>query len=80
MPRRVNLAIHKMVVYVSKLSEVWVESIQLVTDLVEHLAQIGNPFKTAFVAESEDSSIWNSLDGCKDWLVCENVRSAVNSL
>ena len=41
-PRRVNLAInegiHKMVVYVSKLFEVWVESIQLVTDLVEHLA------------------------------------------
>ena len=31
----------------------------MVTDLAEHLEQIENPFKTAFVAEGEDSSNWN---------------------
>ena len=83
-PRRISSAINdgvnKMVVDVSQLSEVWAESIQLVTDLAEHLEEIENPFKTAFVAESEDSSNWNRLDGCEDWLVCKTVRSAVSSL
>ena len=82
--RRISAAINdgvdKMVVDVSQLSEVWAESIQLVTDLAEHLEQIENPFKTAFVAEGEDSSNWNKLDGCEDWAVCESVKSAVENL
>ena len=81
--RRISAAINdgvdKMVVDVSQLSEVWAESIQLVTDLAEHLEQIENPFKTAFVAEGEDSSNWNKLDGCEDWAVCESVKSAVEN-
>lgn len=83
-PRRISSAINdgvdKMVVDVSQLSEVWAESIQLVTDLAEHLEEIENPFKTAFVAEGEDSSNWNKLDGCEDWVVCESVKSAVENL
>ena len=82
--RRISAAINdgvdKMVVDVSQLSEVWAESIQLVTDLAEHLEQIENPFKTAFVAEGEDSSNWNKLDGCEDWAVYESVKSAVENL
>ena len=76
----INDGVNKMVVDVSQLSEVWAESIQLVTDLAEHLEQIENPFKTAFVAEGEDSSNWNKLDGCEDWAVCESVKSAVENL
>ena len=76
----INDGVDKMVVDVSQLSEVWAESIQLVTDLAEHLEQIENPFKTAFVAEGEDSSNWNKLDGCEDWVVCESVKSAVEKL
>ena len=76
----INDGVDKMVVDVSQLSEVWAESIQLVTDLAEHLEQIENPFKTAFVAEGEDSSNWNKLDGCEDWVVCESVKSAVENL
>ena len=83
-PRRISSAINdgvdKMVVDVSQLSEVWAESIQLVTDLAEHLEEIENPFKTAFVAEGEGSSNWNKLDGCEDWVVCESVKSAVENL
>ena len=76
----INDGVDKMVVDVSQLSEVWAESIQLVTDLAEHLEQIENPFKTAFVAEGDDSSNWNKLDGCEDWAVCESVKSAVERL
>lgn len=76
----INDGIEKMVVDVSQLSEVWAESIQLVTDLAEHLEQIENPFKTAFVAEGDDSESWNKLDGCEDWVVCNSVKTAVGKL
>jgi hypothetical protein len=76
----INDGIEKMVVDVSQLSEVWAESIQLVTDLAEHLEQIENPFKTAFVAEGDDSESWNKLDGCEDWVVCNSVKTAVEKL
>ena len=69
-----------MVVDVSQLSEVWAESIQLVTDLSEHLEQIDNPFKTAFVAEGDGASDWNKLDGCEEWIVSESVKNAIESL
>jgi CheY-like chemotaxis protein len=76
----INDGIDKMVVDVSQLSEVWAESIQLVTDLAEHLEQIENPFKTAFVADGEDAGSWNKLDGCEDWIVCGSVKAAVEKL
>jgi CheY-like chemotaxis protein len=76
----INEGIDKMVVDVSQLSEVWAESIQLVTDLAEHLENIENPFKTAFVAEGEDAVSWNKLDGCEDWVVCDSVKVAVEKL
>ena len=76
----INDGISKMVVDVSQLSEVWAESIQLVTDLSEHLEQIDNPFKTAFVAEGDGASDWNKLDGCEEWIVSESVKNAIESL
>ena len=76
----INDGVNKLVVDVSQLSEVWAESIQLVSDLAEHLEQIDNPFKTAFVVEGEESSSWNKLDGCENWLICDSVKSSVEKL
>jgi len=33
----------------------------------------------AIIATGEDSEMWNNLDGCEEWSICENLEEAKES-
>ena len=38
------------------------------------------PMRGAIVATGEDAEMWNNLDGCEEWSICEDFEEAKENL
>jgi CheY-like chemotaxis protein len=76
----INEGIVKLVIDVSGLDEVGEEAIEVVGEFAEKIEDMSLPMRGAIVATGEDAEMWNNLDGCEDWGICEDLQSATEHL
>jgi len=76
----INEGIVKLIIDVSELDEVGEEAIEVVGDFAEKIDDMSLPMRGAIVAVGEDAEMWNNLDGCEDWGICEDLQSAKEHL
>jgi hypothetical protein len=38
------------------------------------------PMRGAIIATGEEAEMWNNLDGCEEWGICEDIESAKEHL
>jgi CRP-like cAMP-binding protein len=78
--KTINEGIQKVVVDVSELDEIGEDAIELVGELGEKIEDMELGMQGAFVAHGEDSEMWKNLDGCEEWVICENIDAARTAL
>jgi DNA-binding response OmpR family regulator len=76
----INEGIVKLVIDVSELDEVGEEAIEVVGEFAEKIEDMKLPMRGAIVATGEDAEMWNNLDGCEEWGICEDLQSATEHL
>ena len=76
----INEGIVKLIIDVSELEEVGEEAIEVVGDFAEKIEDMSLPMRGAIVAVGEDAEMWNNLDGCEEWGICEDLESAQEHL
>lgn len=75
----INEGILKLIIDVSSLEEVEEEAIEVVGEFSEKIEDMKLPMRGAIIATGEDAEMWNNLDGCEDWSICENLEEAKES-
>ena len=75
----INEGILKLIIDVSSLEEVEEEAIEVVGEFSEKIEDMKLPMRGAIIATGEDADMWNNLDGCENWAVCENLDEAKDS-
>ena len=75
----INEGILKLIIDVSSLEEVEEEAIEVVGEFSEKIEDMKLPMRGAIVAIGEDAEMWNNLDGCEDWAICESLEEAIES-
>jgi CheY-like chemotaxis protein len=75
----INEGILKIIIDVSSLEEVEEEAIEVVGEFSEKIEDMKLPMRGAIIATGEDAEMWNNLDGCEDWAICENLEEAKQS-
>jgi CheY-like chemotaxis protein len=76
----INEGILKLIIDVSELEEVGEEAIEVVGDFAEKIVDMKLPMRGAIVATGDEAEMWNNLDGCEDWVICEDFEQAKESL
>jgi len=76
----INEGILKLIIDVSELEEVGEEAIEVVGDFAEKIEDMKLPMRGAIVATGDEADMWNNLDGCEDWVICEDFEQAKESL
>ena len=72
----INEGILKLIIDVSSLEEVEEDAIEVVGEFAEKIEDMKLPMRGAIIATGEDAEMWNNLDGCEEWGVCEDIDSA----
>ena len=72
----INEGILKLIIDVSELEEVGEEAIEVVGEFAEKIEDMKLPMRGVIVATGEDAEMWNNLDGCEDWGICEDFEDA----
>jgi CheY-like chemotaxis protein len=72
----INEGILKLVIDVSELVEVGEEAIEVVGEFAEKIDSMKLPMRGAIIATGEEAEMWNNLDGCEEWGICEDLESA----
>jgi DNA-binding response OmpR family regulator len=76
----INEGIVKLIIDVSELDEVGEEAIEVVGEFAEKIEDMKLPMRGAIVATGEDAEMWNNLDGCEEWGICDDLESAKEHL
>ena len=76
----INEGILKLIIDVSELEEVGEEAIEVVGEFAEKIEDMKLPIRGAIVATGEDAEMWNNLDGCEEWIICDDFEQAKESL
>ena len=76
----INDGIEKVIIDVSKITEVGEDSVELVGDFADEIEEVGSPFKIGFVAQGEDADMWKNLDGCEEAEIFETLEEAISGL
>jgi CheY-like chemotaxis protein len=76
----INEGIVKLIIDVSSQSEPEEEAIEVVGEFAEKIEDMKLPMRGAIIALGENAEMWNNLDGCESWVVCENLEEAKESL
>ena len=76
----INEGILKLIIDVSDLEEVGEEAIEVVGEFAEKIEDMKLPMRGAIVATGEDAEMWNNLDGCEEWGICESFEEATDYL
>ena len=76
----INEGIVKLIIDVSSQDEIEEEAIELVGEFAEKIEDMKLPMRGAIIAQGESSEMWNNLDGCENWIVCENLDEAKEAL
>ena len=76
----INEGIVKLIIDVSELEEVDDGSLEVVGEFAEKIEDMKIPLRGAIIATGEDAEMWNNLDGCEEWGVCEDIDSAKDYL
>ena len=56
------------------------EAIEVVGDFAEKIEDMSLPMRGAIVATGDDAQMWNNLDGCEEWGICESLEEAKEHL
>lgn len=72
----INEGIVKLIIDVSELEEPSEEAIEVVGEFAEKIDDMKLPMRGSIIATGEDSEMWNNLDGCEEWGICEDLESA----
>lgn len=72
----INEGILKLIIDVSSLEEVEEDAIEVVGEFAEKIEDMKLPMRGAIIATGEDAEMWNNLDGCEEWGVCEDIEGA----
>jgi len=75
----INEGILKLIIDVSSLDEVEEEAIEVVSEFAEKIEDMKLPMRGAIIALGEENEVWNNLDGCENWAICENIEEAKES-
>ena len=51
----------------------------MVGEFSEKIEDMKLPMRGAIIATGEDAEMWNNLDGCEEWAICENLEEAKQS-
>ena len=76
----INEGILKLIIDVSELEEVGEEAIEIVGEFAEKIDGMKLPMRGAIIATGEEAEMWNNLDGCEEWGICEDLESAKEHL
>lgn len=76
----INEGILKLIIDVSALEEVGEEAIEVVGEFAEKIDDMKLPMRGAIIATGEEAEMWNNLDGCEEWGICEDIESAKEHL
>ena len=76
----INEGILKLIIDVSDLEEVGEEAIEVGGEFAEKIEDMKLPMRGAIVATGEDAEMWNNLDGCEEWSICEDFEEAKENL
>ena len=76
----INEGILKLIIDVSELEEVGEEAIEVVGEFAEKIEDMKLPMRGAIIATGEEADMWNNLDGCEEWGICEDIESAKEHL
>jgi hypothetical protein len=76
----INEGILKLIIDVSELEDVGEEAIEVVGEFAEKIEDMKLPMRGAIVATGEDAEMWNNLDGCEEWSICEDFEEAKENL
>ena len=76
----INEGIVKLIIDVSELEEVGEEAIEVVGEFAEKIVDMKLPMRGAIIATGEEAEMWNNLDGCEEWGICEDLESAKEHL
>ena len=76
----INEGILKLIIDVSELEEVGEEAIEVVGEFAEKIDDMKLPMRGAIIATGEEAEMWNNLDGCEEWGICEDIESAKEHL
>ncbi|MAN36267.1 MAG: hypothetical protein CMI21_01380 [Opitutae bacterium] len=76
----INEGIVKLIIDVSELEEIGEEAIEVVGEFAEKIEDMKLPMRGAILATGEDAEMWNNLDGCEDWGICEDLEEAKEHL
>ena len=64
----------------SFLEEVDENAIEIVGEFAEKIEDMKLPMRGAIIATGEDADMWNNLDGCEEWGICEDLDDAKEHL
>ena len=76
----INEGIVKLIIDVSTLEEVGEEAVEIVGEFAEKIEDMKLPMRGAIIATGDDADMWNNLDGCEDWVICEDLENAKEKL
>ena len=76
----INEGILKLIIDVSALEEVEENAIEIVGEFAEKIEDMKLPMRGAIIATGEDADMWNNLDGCEEWSICEDLEDAKENL
>ena len=60
--------------------EVDENAIEIVGEFAEKIEDMKLPMRGAIIATGEDADMWNNLDGCEEWGICEDLDDAKEHL
>lgn len=76
----INEGILKLIIDVSDLEDVGEEAIEVVGEFAEKIEDMKLPMRGAIIATGEEAEMWNNLDGCEEWGICEDLEGAKEHL
>ena len=76
----INEGILKLIIDVSALEEVEENAIEIVGEFAEKIEDMKLPMRGAIIATGDDADMWNNLDGCEEWSICEDLDDARENL
>lgn len=76
----INEGILKLIIDVSALEEVEENAIEIVGEFAEKIEDMKLPMRGAIIATGDDADMWNNLDGCEEWGICEDLDDAKEHL
>ncbi|OUU08251.1 MAG: hypothetical protein CBC00_08535 [Verrucomicrobia bacterium TMED40] len=76
----INEGILKLIIDVSALEEVEENAIEIVGEFAEKIEDMKLPMRGAIIATGDDADMWNNLDGCEEWSICEDLEDAKDNL